>query len=318
MGQILSEIDVSVVIVNYNCFELLDECLKSLFEKTSKVKLQVIVVDNASAEGDVKLITNKYKSVETIVNEKNIGFAAANNLGLNRAKGKYTLFLNNDIVFLEKSISTVFEFAEKSKENIFVGIQLLNSDLSKQESVVEFPSLWNTITENSFLYKVFPKSKFFNKYYQNNLIKDEPIEVDVIRGAFMFCSTIALKNLDGFDDRFYFYSEETDLCHRFRKTGGKIYFLPYSKIIHLGGAAADKNLWFKFRNQTTGKIQYYQKYFYGIKFILVLIIHWQGLFFRSLVYSIVGILTINKSFLLKGYYFLKQILVYPSNQFAQK
>jgi GT2 family glycosyltransferase len=315
MGQILSEIDVSVVIVNYNCFHLLDECLKSLFEKTSEVKLQVIVVDNASTDGNVNEITNKYKSVETIVNDKNLGFAAANNLGLQRALGKYTLFLNNDIVFIENSIKSAYEYAEISNEKIFVGIQLLNSDLSKQESVVEFPSIWNTITENFFLYKFFPGSKWFNKYYQNNLIRKEPFEVDVIRGAFMFCPTLELKNMSGFDDRFYFYSEETDLCYRFKKTGGKIYFLPNVNIIHIGGATTDKNLWFKFKNQTTGKIQYYQKHFLGMNFFLVLIIHWTGLFVRSLTYFLGGLLTLNKSLLLKGYYFLKQIFVYPLNKF---
>jgi GT2 family glycosyltransferase len=315
MEQILPQIDVSIIIVNFNSFHLLDKCLKSIYALCTGTKNEVILVDNASSEGDIELVANKYSNLILIKNRTNIGFAPAINLALPHAKGKYSLFLNNDTVFTEDSIKIIYEFAENYSGRLLVGIQLLNSDGTMQESVVQFPSLWNGITENLFLYKLFPKSKIFNKYYQNYIECNNLVEVDVIRGAFMFCPTDEIRKLNGLDERFFFYSEETDLCKRFKDSGGKIIFYPLTSIIHYGGATADSNLWFKFKNQTIGKIQYYQKHFYGIKFFIAIFFHWIGLLLRGIIFSIFGMITLNKNRFLKGYYFFKQMLVYPVNKF---
>lgn len=315
MEQILPKIDVSIVIVNYNSFHLLDECLYSLDKFCKGTSNEIIVVDNASDEGKIEFVTDKYPDVTIIKNKTNIGFAAANNRGLSIAKGKYSLILNNDTRFTEDSVKMVFDFSEASLEKLFVGIQLCNPDGSKQESVVMFPSVWNGITENFFLYKLFPKSKFFNKYYQNYYNYSDPVDTDVIKGAFMFCPTVELKKLGGFDERFFFYSEETDLCKRFKENGGRIIYYPSTSIIHYGGATVDSNLWFKFKNQTIGKIQYYQKHFKGIKYFSAIFIHYTGLFLRGILFSIGGIIFLSKNLLYKGYYFVKQMFVYPSNRF---
>ncbi|NMB81917.1 MAG: glycosyltransferase family 2 protein [Ignavibacteria bacterium] len=317
MEQLLPQIDVSIIIVNFNSFQMLEKCLNSIFSFCNSTTNEVILVDNASTEGDIETITNKFSNLTLIKNRTNIGFAAANNKALTYAKGKYSLFLNNDTLFTEDSIKVVFDFVEKYSGKLFVGVQLLNSDGTKQESVVQFPSIWNGFTENFFLYKLFPKSKLFNKYYQNYNDYKNPVEVDVIRGAFMFCPTHELKKLNGFDDRFFFYSEETDLCKRFKDNGGKIIFYPDTSIIHYGGATADSNLWFKFKNQTVGKIQYYQKHFTGMNFILSLLLHWIGLLLRFILFTIGGVLSFNKGLLLKGYYFFRQLFVYPQNKFVR-
>lgn len=315
MEQVLPKIDVSIVIVNYNSFHLLDECLNSIYKFCKGTVNEIIVVDNASDEGKIETVTDKYPEVTVIKNNINIGFAAANNKALSIVKGKFTLILNNDTQFTEDSVKLVFDFSEASSEKLFVGIQLLNSDGSKQESVVMFPSVWNGFTENFFLYKLFPKSEIFNKYYQNNYNYSKPVDTDVIKGAFMFCPVDVLRKLNGFDERFFFYSEETDLCKRFKESGGKIVFYPTTSIIHHGGAAADSNLWFKFKNQTIGKIQYYQKHFNVIEYLTAIVIHWIGLFLRGLLFSFFGIIMLNKNLLLKGYYFIKQMFVYPPNRF---
>lgn len=316
MEHLLPQIDVSIIIVNYNYFHFLDKCLTSIYSFCKGTNNEVIVVDNGSTDDNIESITRKYSNLTLIKNEINIGFAAANNKGMLKAKGKYLLILNNDTIFTEDSIKKVFDFAESFFERSMIGIQLLNNDGTKQESVVMFPSIWNGFTENFFLYKLFPKSKIFNKYYQNYLDYSAPIEVDVIRGAFMFCLADDLKKLNGFDERFFFYSEETDLCKRFKENGGKVIFFPNTSIIHYGGVTADSNLWFKFKNQSIGKIQYYQKHFSGLAFLLLMIFHFSGLFLRFVIYSLVGILSLKKGLILKGYYFLRQIFVYPKNKFV--
>lgn len=315
MEPVPSQIDVSIIIVNYNAFDLLDKCLGSLFYFCKGTVNEIIVVDNNSTSGNIEKLTAKYSGVRLIKNESNIGFAAANNVALPFVKGKYILFLNNDTVFREDSIKTVYDFAESKTVPVFTGIQLLNSDLSKQESVVEFPGLWNTITENLFLYKLFAGKKLFDKYWQNRVTFKEPVEVDVIRGAFMFCPSAKIMEMKGFDERFFFYSEETDLCKRFKDSGGRVFFNPSSSIIHYGGASADSDLWFKYKNQTTGKIQFYQKHFRGINFLFLILFHWAGLILRGIIFSISGVVSLNRNTILKGYYFFRQLFVYPVNRF---
>lgn len=315
MEPVPSQIDVSIIIVNYNAFDLLDKCLGSLFNFCKGTVNEIIVVDNNSTSGNIEKLTAKYSGVRLIKNESNIGFAAANNVALPFVKGKYILFLNNDTVFREDSIKTVYDFAESKTVPVFTGIQLLNSDLSKQESVVEFPGLWNTITENLFLYKLFAGKKLFDKYWQNRVTFKEPVEVDVIRGAFMFCPSAKIMEMKGFDERFFFYSEETDLCKRFKDSGGRVFFNPSSSIIHYGGASADSDLWFKYKNQTTGKIQFYQKHFRGINFLFLILFHWAGLILRGIIFSISGVVSLNRNTILKGYYFFRQLFVYPVNRF---
>ena len=311
-------IDVSIIIINFNASDYLEACLNSLYKETKDISFEVIVVDNGSANFDLDLWQKKYSHITFVRNFTNKGFAAANNDGLKYANGRYVLFLNNDTRFTEDTIKKAFDFAEGLSKPVFIGCQLLNGDLSKQESVVCSPSVWNGFTENFFLYKIFPHSKLFNKYYQNNSDWGSPVKVDVIRGAFMFCPSNVIKELNGFDDRFFFYSEETDLCFRFHKIGGETYFLPDVKLIHYGGVTTDKYLWFKFKNQTIGKIQYYQKHFAGIRFVTIIIIHFVGLFLRGLLNTIAGIILFRKKILLKGYYFFRQLFVYPRNVFSKK
>lgn len=311
-------IDLSIIIINYNGEKYLEDCLSSIEEYTSNLVYETIVVDNGTLDFNLRSWQSRFPKVRFVINEYNKGFAAANNDGLKIATGKYVLFLNNDTRLISNIFYDVFSYCERLDSPIFAGCQLLNADLSKQESVVEFPSLWNGFTENFFLYKFFPKSRVFNKYFQNQFDYHEPVETDVIKGAFMFCRRDFIERLNGFDDRFFFYSEETDLCRRFKNMGGRILFLPQFKIIHYGGSTSDNNLWFKYKNQTIGKIQCYQKHFSGLEFIAVLIVHFFGLFLRGALNCTAGILLFRRKMFVKGYYFFKQMFVYPNNVFRDK
>ena len=277
---------------------------------------EIIIVDNASSEGKINEYLRDFKTIKFILNEKNVGFAAANNQGAKIASGEYLVILNNDTIFLENSLEVLKKFIIKQNEELIVGCKLLNEDKSLQESVVNFPNVWNLFTENYFLYRLFPKSKIFNKYSLSYFEGENPIVVDVVKGAFMFLKKTTWRKLGGFDEKFFFYSEETDLCYRLRnKLGGKVFYLPSTSIIHLGGVTADKNLKFKFYNQAKAKIQFFQKHFGGVNFIVALFLHYSGLAFRVFVYLIPGILLLKKKQILKSYYFLMQIFIYPKNVF---
>lgn len=314
--NIKNNIDVSIIIVNYNSLNLLNQCIDSLIKFTADVSYEIIVVDNHSTEGLIDDVSSKYDEIKLIKNNENKGFGAANNQGLAIARGTYILVLNNDTIFLENTIKKVFDFAELKNESLIVGCKLLNSDNSLQHSVYDFPSLWNVFTSNFFLYALFPKNKFFNKYHLMNDGINETTEVDVVTGAFLFGTKEKLKGIGGFDERFFFYNEETDLCYRFKLNGGKVYYYPGTEIIHLKGGTANKISWFAYKNQSLSTIKFFQKHFSGINFISVLVMHYIGILIRIPIFLIIGLVTFNQNLLIRSFYYLKLLFIYPRNLFT--
>jgi GT2 family glycosyltransferase len=316
MGQeIYKVIDVSVIIVNYNSFELLDNCLHSIFVFTNEITIEVIVVDNNSEQGNVSKIINKYPGVILIKNSSNLGFAAANNQGIKLANGNYILFLNNDTLFLENTIKKVFDWTLSQQYDIVLGCKLLNKDGSLQISFSDFLNVSNSITSNLFLYLLFPKSKYFNKYHLSKSKITKPIEVDYVVGAFLYCSKKVAVDLKGFDDRFFFYAEEMDFCYRFKKQGGRVYYFPDSAIIHIGGATAEKSSWFVYKNKWISTIQFYQKHYTGYKFFSSLLANYVGALIRIPIFVILGVIRGNKNLIYRGFYNCRVIFYYPSNKF---
>ncbi|MCJ7688355.1 MAG: glycosyltransferase family 2 protein [Clostridiaceae bacterium] len=308
--------DISIIIVNFNSFQMLKECLDSIVKHTNpKIIFEIIIIDNNSNEGNIRSFLKDYSQVKLVINTDNRGFAAANNQGIKIAKGKYILFLNNDTLFLEDSISKILAFLGKNGQNSIIGCRLLNGDRSHQASVVDRDSLSNSFGENFFLYLIFKKIRALNKYYLSSNEPDSPSEVDIIKGAFIFCTKKIVDELSGFDERFFFYSEETDLCIRAILKGYKIYYFPQTQIIHYGGYATDKNLWFKFKNQTTARIQIFQKHYSGLSFFLLISFHFVGIFIRIFVYFLGGIVTLSLPLVRKSWYYFRQLYIYPKNLF---
>jgi O-antigen biosynthesis protein len=309
------EIDVSIIIVNYNSTELLKNCLGSIEKFTSGINYEVIVVDNNSISGEIDDLLKNKDRITFIKNDVNRGFGAANNQGVKIAKGKYVLLLNNDTILFENSIKKVFDFAETLEENEIIGCKLLNEDKSVQKSVYDSPTLLNVFTANFFLYLIFPRSKHFNKYHLMNNGLDKTTEVDVVMGAFIFMSRIKFEELGGFDERFFFYMEDTDLCYKHKKAGGKVIYFPETSIIHLKGKSAKGESWFKNKHQSVSTIKFFQKHFFGLEFLLMLFFHYVGLLIRIPLFIMGGILMINTDLVMRGFYYCLLIFLYPANQF---
>lgn len=309
-------VDVSIIIVNYNNYNLLENCFKSILKFTNKNTFEIIVVDNHSTNDDLNKIKNNFKNIILIENNSNKGFGAANNQGLSIAKGKYVLLLNNDTEFFEDSIHELIKYCDDSSEKVLVGCKLLNSDKTLQNSVVDFDNILNLFGEAFFLYKIFPKSKLLNKYHLNYVKLNKPTTVDFIAGAFMFCKLSDIKKINGFDERFYFFAEEADLCYRFSNIlNGKVIYLPSTSIIHIHGATTLQNPWFKYSNQAKAKIQFYQKHFQSYNFIFILLVHYNVIITRVLVYFIIGLFSISKTLMQKSFYYFRLLFIYPKNLF---
>lgn len=306
-------IDVSIIIVNYNSSILLADCLESLFKYTRSNTIEVIVIDNNSNELGFDEVINKYESLVVIKNDKNLGFGKANNQGIRIAKGKYILLLNNDTYLKEDSIYKVLRYCENRNEKIILGCKLLNGDGSLQHSVSDFPSFRESLMSNYFLYALFPKNKFFNKYHLMNKAVNNTTEVDIVTGAFMFGKSEYFKELEGFDERFFFYFEEIDMCYRFKQNGGKVIYFPETEIYHVGGGSANKYSFFKYSNQSISTIKFYQKHFKGLKFIGCLTNHYLGIFIRIPLLFLGSL--IKKSLFERGKIYAKLLSIYPKNEY---
>lgn len=298
---------------------MLKECLDSIVKHTdSKIVFEIIIIDNNSNQGDVRYFLKDFSLVKLVVNTENRGFAAANNQGIELATGKFILFLNNDTLFVGDTIKKILDLFNRIGENSIVGCRLLNRDKTHQDSIFDRDTLSNSFGENFFLYKIFKNNRALNRWYYSIIDLEQITKVEIIKGAFIFCPKKIVDHLGGFDERFFFYSEETDFCLRALAEGYKIYYFPHTEIIHYGNYSTDQNLWFKFKNQTIARIQIYQKHYRGLSFLLLVSFHFLGIFIRVFFYFALGLMKFNLPLIKKSGYYFRQLFVYPKNAFKLK
>ena len=180
----MSIIDVSIIIVSWNTEEILRNCLKSVYEDGGDVAFEVIVIDNASSDGSAEMIRKNFPQVVLIENSENRGFAAANNQGITIAKGRYVLLLNSDTIVLDKAIEKTLSFADAHRESGIVGCRVLNPDKTLQPTCFMFPSVLNMLLSTTYLYKLFPKSRFFGRERMTWWDRSDTRQVDVATGCF--------------------------------------------------------------------------------------------------------------------------------------
>jgi GT2 family glycosyltransferase len=233
--------DLSVCIVNWNTKEFLDTCIHSIITNTHGIDYEVIVVDNNSSDDSLEMLKAKYSWCRTIINKNNVGFAKANNQALDVAQGRYVIFLNPDTELITNAFYTMVKFLDTNKQYGAVGCKLLNADGTIQFTCARtFPTPFNQFCHFAMLTRLFPKSSFFSnedmEYWDHNDSRD----IDVISGACCMGRHDILKQLGGFDENIFMYSEDVDLCHRIKKMNWKIYYLAEEKIIHYAGAASSQ------------------------------------------------------------------------------
>ncbi len=239
-------VDLSIIIVNWNTKELLLPCVRSACESAQGISREVIIVDNGSRDGSGNEVKKTFSFIHLVENEKNLGFAKAVNQGLQKASGRYVLLLNPDTQVKEKAIEELVSFMETHSRAGISGVQLLNSDGSKQNSIANFPSLGTELLNKSLLRWLFPK-KFPGKE------KDypEPIEVDSVIGACMMVRRDALDQVGLLDEDYFLFLEETDWCYRMKRAGWKIYHIPQAEVYHFQGRSAEKE-------KRKARVEYYR------------------------------------------------------------
>jgi hypothetical protein len=229
--------DISAIIVNWNTKDLLLESVRTAIETTVRHRLEIVVIDNGSTDGSLEAIRAQ-NNIRLISNNVNLGFAAANNLGIRAATGKYICLINSDVEVLDGCLDRMCDYMDEHPEIGLLGPRVLNKDLTLQRSCTELPSVRNTFTQAFMLDKILPRLKWARSRFMVDFDHATICDVEVMSGCCLFVRRSALTMVGELDQRFFIYKEDVDLCKRFADAGWKVRFYPTARIIHYGGASS--------------------------------------------------------------------------------
>lgn len=253
--------DASIIFVNYKTKDLTIQAIQSVIEKTDGLEYEIFVVDNNSQDGSIEAIEQEFPNINIIKNPINAGFGAANNLAIKQARGKYILCLNTDTLLINNAVKNMFDFMEK-EENKNVGVcggYIFDKDLNSSNCGGNFPSLTDIIWKFG-LRKIFPKQ--YKKYCVTLNSEDKKYikNIDYIAGADIFFRKSVLDKVGLFDEQFFMYYEETDLCKRIKDAGYEIKFVEDAQIQHFEGQSIDCDLKHK-KLVKTSEMIYFKKHY---------------------------------------------------------
>lgn len=245
-GPMTEEKPISIVIITRNTKELVKGLLASIGRDYSLVSrtLDTVVVDNASSDGTGDVIRQDFPSTVYMREERNVGFAKAANIGYRNTGGQYVLFLNSDILVTEGEVVKMVDFMDQNPDIAILGPQLVHSNYTFQRSFANAPTLLLEVIPERVARYLAPK-----RYPDPKKHYPEPINVQSLIGAAIIARRDVLDRLNGFDERFFFFLEETDLCLRASDSGYRIVFFPGSSIVHLQGKTVA-------RSWIPGRIEY--------------------------------------------------------------
>lgn len=227
-------IDVSVIVVNYNTRTLTKACLDSVFEHTSGISFELLLVDNASTDGSRELFSADTR-IRYIYNDDNLGFGKANNIAFELAQGRNVLFLNSDTVLVNNAVKHMSDFLDGNAEAGACGGNLFSAEMQENFSyAMSLPSISYEL--NNLLHNIPGRIRHGNDCHFNH--GDKPRRVGYVTGADLMVKRSVLDSTSCFDTDFFMYYEDTELCFRIRKAGYGIWNVPTANIIHLEGASA--------------------------------------------------------------------------------
>lgn len=247
--------DLSVIVLSWNTRALLVNCLESLMSQTGRLAFEVIVADNASEDGSREMVAALFPRVTLVVNSTNVGFGSGNNAALPHASGRFVMFLNSDTVVTDGALDALVTFADSSPDIGIVGAKLLNGDGTLQYSCRRYPNLGAGFFRSTPLGKLFPRNQFAADYMMTDWDHATPRDVDWVSGAALMIRRALIDQIGCFDEAFYMYCEDVDLCRRANqalipspKAGGaqtsnrnwQVVYFPDAVIYHLIGKSSDQ------------------------------------------------------------------------------
>jgi len=228
--------DLSIVIVNWNTRDMLRNCLASI-PRDSELQTEVIVIDNASADGSSLMVTEEFPEVRLIQNSANLGFATATNQGLRIANGRHLLLLNSDTLVLGNVLEESVRYMDAHPDVGMMGCKVLNEDGTTQMTCSLFPSFINLLLQTLGLNRL-ERPRWLRRYQMLDWARDDEREVEVISGCYLVARRTAVAQIGLLDESFFLYGEETDWCRRCAEAGWRLVFTPVGRIIHFGSGSS--------------------------------------------------------------------------------
>jgi GT2 family glycosyltransferase len=260
------KMDLSIIIVSFNTKDLLVSCVESILKNSKGVTFEIIVVDNGSKDGSAEAV--KSLGARVIKNNENLGFAKGNNQGVNISNGRYVLFLNSDTEIHDNVLGEMVRWMDLAPKAGIATCALKNKDESLQATGGYFPTLsrvfsWMTIQDLPFIDNLIkPFHPYHSKsfFFKGDVFYKTKKELDWVTGAYFMIRREVLKKAGGWDEKFFMYVEEVDLCFRVKKLGYGVWYIPEWSITHLGGASS-KNKEFSLVSEYQGLKKFYKKHF---------------------------------------------------------
>ena len=253
---------LSVIILNYNVRFFLEQCVFSVQKALENIDGEIIVIDNNSSDDSCEMMKSRFPNIRLIENKENLGFTKGNNIGVAEAKGEYICILNPDTVVAEDTFTKVIASHEAiSSTTGIIGCKLIDGTGSfLPESKRGVPTPWVAFTKIFGLYKTFPKSSWFNKYYAQHLTENQSGEVDILVGAFMVMKRRLYLEVGGFDEDCFMYSDDIDLSYMVKKLGKQNYYFADATVIHYKGESTVRDGLYMKRFQEAMQF-FYKKHF---------------------------------------------------------
>lgn len=266
-----------MVIVVWNAKKYVLDCLISLRDYCGQVCSEVIVVDNASTDGTPDLVAELFPEFKLVRNTENLGFAKANNIGIEQSSGDYVCLVNSDVKFINDSISPLVTYLDEHQDVGMIGPKMLADDgVTVRRSTMRFPTLWNNFSRALGLDIAFRRSRLFGGLLMSDFDHQTTTAVEVANGWFVLVRRRALERVGGLDPRFFMYGEDLDWCYRFWQAGERVVFFAGAGAIHYGGASAANAPIRFYLEQCFANWQYWRKHHSWLSqlvYLVTLVLH---------------------------------------------
>ncbi len=257
-----ADIDLSVIILNWNARDYLIAALRSITTQCWQHNIEVIVVDNASHLDDsVAVVRRDFPQAHLIENPSNLGFAAGNNIGWCAARGRTILFLNPDTIVHANALDILIDWMDRHPQVGACGPQLLNCDGSLQASCRAFPSFGAGLFRSTLLGRLFPSNPWSRAYLMQDFAHDRESPVDWLSGSALLVRRAALEQIGAWDESFFMYCEDVDLCYRLKEAGWERFYVPQATITHRIGGSSDWAQGAMIRRHHLSMLRFYLKHY---------------------------------------------------------
>lgn len=271
--------DLSIIIVSWNVRDLLARCLASVAAGLGDLDAETIVVDSASTDGSAAMAAERFPWARVIALDRNVGFSAANNIGLRASRGRCVMLLNPDTAVIGDALAQMVRYLDAHPDVGVVGPHTLNPDGATQSTRRRFPTLATALFESTWLQPYAPR-RILDRYYVIGPPDDATLDVDWVQGSALMARREVYEQVGGLDEGYVMYSEELDWCRRIKAAGWRVVYLGGARIVHHGGKSSEQVAARRHIHFQTSKVRYFRRHHgraaaAGLRLFLLLNYAWQ-------------------------------------------